>query len=251
MSYLKKISALVVGIAMAMASSSASAATVVTRFSGTVAGGYDNTGLSGVTGSAVSGLPYEVVFRFNVKQPGATVLSEQGLNAISGSGPSSMGSTLITVGAFTWELAAEGGYNLLYRSDGTVNGGLHEVYATATGFTGSTYRGYIEAFVHSSVDAFTASPNYDDPLSPYTSAPGGSQFWFHYTYGGDQEILVYNLGSPSTVSVTVSGVPEPATWALMIFGFGLTGSVLRTARRKHAVACCTLPPSSTSWSFEA
>jgi len=33
-----------------------------------------------------------------------------------------------------------------------------------------------------------------------------------------------------------SGVPEPATWAMMIIGFGGVGSMVRSARRKQALA---------------
>lgn len=32
-----------------------------------------------------------------------------------------------------------------------------------------------------------------------------------------------------------SGVPEPATWAMMIIGFGAAGSMVRTARRRNAL----------------
>jgi len=37
-----------------------------------------------------------------------------------------------------------------------------------------------------------------------------------------------------TGTTNAPGVPEPATWAMMIAGFGLTGAALR--RRRHAVA---------------
>ena len=30
----------------------------------------------------------------------------------------------------------------------------------------------------------------------------------------------------------ISGVPEPATWGLMLLGFGLMGALLRIARRR-------------------
>ncbi len=38
------------------------------------------------------------------------------------------------------------------------------------------------------------------------------------------------------VSDGISPIPEPATWAMMIIGFGAAGSVLRSKRRKMALA---------------
>jgi PEP-CTERM motif len=35
---------------------------------------------------------------------------------------------------------------------------------------------------------------------------------------------------------SVTGVPEPATWAMMLFGVGLIGAGMRSLRRKDAVA---------------
>lgn len=36
-------------------------------------------------------------------------------------------------------------------------------------------------------------------------------------------------------SVSVTGVPEPATWAMMIVGFGAAGALLRRSRRLQAI----------------
>jgi hypothetical protein len=37
-------------------------------------------------------------------------------------------------------------------------------------------------------------------------------------------------------SIQLSAVPEPATWAMMLFGVGLVGAGLRVSRRKNAAA---------------
>jgi hypothetical protein len=37
------------------------------------------------------------------------------------------------------------------------------------------------------------------------------------------------------VSITSGAVPEPATWALMIVGFGAVGATLRSRRRQAIV----------------
>ncbi|MBA4010251.1 MAG: hypothetical protein C0481_00155 [Phenylobacterium sp.] len=39
-----------------------------------------------------------------------------------------------------------------------------------------------------------------------------------------------------SVSTPLSPVPEPATWAMMIVGFGAAGAMIRTSRRRSVVA---------------
>ncbi|HWC63180.1 MAG TPA: PEPxxWA-CTERM sorting domain-containing protein [Rhizomicrobium sp.] len=44
--------------------------------------------------------------------------------------------------------------------------------------------------------------------------------------------------SPTTLSVSapfLAGVPEPSTWALMLFGFGMAGASMRMRRRENLV----------------
>lgn len=40
--------------------------------------------------------------------------------------------------------------------------------------------------------------------------------------------------SGDVIRVSVEAVPEPASWAMMILGFGLAGGIARTARRQRA-----------------
>jgi len=51
------------------------------------------------------------------------------------------------------------------------------------------------------------------------------------SYSGESE----NTG-PSGSWTLASGVPEPATWAMMLTGFGLAGAAVRGSRRKSATA---------------
>ena len=50
---------------------------------------------------------------------------------------------------------------------------------------------------------------------------------------------VWNWGRESSAdsfTVRIGAVPEPATWAMMLFGFGFIGSALRSAKRRQKVA---------------
>lgn len=53
----------------------------------------------------------------------------------------------------------------------------------------------------------------------------------------NQTVLFTNPANGDTVDVTVSlGVPEPASWALMLIGFGALGAAIRGRRRSLAAA---------------
>jgi PEP-CTERM motif-containing protein len=45
-------------------------------------------------------------------------------------------------------------------------------------------------------------------------------------------ILVDTNDARTSLAVPESAVPEPATWAMMLLGFGLVGGALRSAKRK-------------------
>lgn len=62
----------------------------------------------------------------------------------------------------------------------------------------------------------------------YTASALGDAYGSVLSVNGD-------LGNPGAYPFDVAAVPEPATWALMIAGFGLTGASLRRRRRAPGV----------------
>jgi hypothetical protein len=74
----------------------------------------------------------------------------------------------------------------------------------------------------------------------------GPEGWTHYTFTlglatGSDTITFRGRNDPSysaltNVSVTQSPVPETATWALMLGGFGMVGGALRSRKTKVAFA---------------
>ena len=55
----------------------------------------------------------------------------------------------------------------------------------------------------------------------------------HLTYNASSNAVLFVTGLPRHV---VGSVPEPASWAMMLGGFGLIGGQLRRRRRISAIA---------------
>jgi choice-of-anchor C domain-containing protein len=97
-----------------------------------------------------------------------------------------------------------------------------------------------------------------------TFSAGGQDFAFSYGLPNDRANMNWQLESfrfvasgtstdlsfladasagccfgPALDNVSIAAVPEPATWAMMIGGFGLVGGALRAARRRPARALAT------------
>ena len=82
---------------------------------------------------------------------------------------------------------------------------------------------------------------------PLTVTGGPLQQTQWQTYGANFSVNSGDILSFSAVgtndslggyvdNITISAVPEPATWAMMIIGFASAGSMVRSARRKQALA---------------
>lgn len=82
---------------------------------------------------------------------------------------------------------------------------------------------------------FTAQGAFDVDEFDLGPAPEGTLRQVNYTFTGPVEIRAQlrpsDFGTPFWL--TVSSVPEPATWAMLIFGFGGVGVLLR--RRRSAI----------------
>ncbi|HVZ28626.1 MAG TPA: PEPxxWA-CTERM sorting domain-containing protein [Rhizomicrobium sp.] len=88
-----------------------------------------------------------------------------------------------------------------------------------------------------------ARPRHPSPDLPIGSVPGLVDGFPNYSYIYEQGTLYSVLNtfvSPDAIGQAYSliiddgigDVPEPGTWALMLFGFGSAGATMRTRRRK-------------------
>jgi hypothetical protein len=78
-------------------------------------------------------------------------------------------------------------------------------------------------------------------LSPPGSSPtdgnDNRRYFFTFAAADDVNKVVFSSSAPAfefdNIAAAVSGVPEPATWAMMILGFGFVGFMLRGGRRQR------------------
>jgi microcystin-dependent protein len=73
-------------------------------------------------------------------------------------------------------------------------------------------------------------------LQGRTIVGAGGNFTIGELLGEQNTTLTVNQLAPHDHSLPQSGVPEPATWAMMIGGFGLAGAALRRRRRAVVAA---------------
>lgn len=143
--------------------------------------------------------------------------------------------TTVASGSFTYATGSSGvlGYADLTAFSVTVAGVTYTL-ADVAGLTD-----YIHFAYDTSANVFAIDTNscgfagcgYQSSLSAIDSA-GTFGFFFNGAPGAYQEYSSNTGGSFTTITISDAGdVPEPATWAMMVGGFGLVGTALRTRRR--------------------
>jgi hypothetical protein len=164
------------------------------------------------------------------------------------------GSDVVATASGTLDLTGLTSQGLLFTSSmisssfgyiGTGGSFLGEAYS---GFTGPAAFGpnlnYTAAYLLTGPSPFAVNGFGNGSGSPFVIVPYGSMGgnikssarFGNQTFaslGLTQGIYTYNSSADIvTINIGVSAAPEPATWAMMIGGFGLAGGALRNRRRK-------------------
>jgi len=244
--------------AIMMASvSTASAATYVFTYSGTVSSGYDYTGDFGAAGGDLTGKDFKAVY--TLTYPSANVVSDfqdfaqhqvYGGSAY-GSATSSPVSAAITVNGVTQTIA--GGYTgqaYLANYLGNNNGNFDLIQNDAVDYVDNydqatdskifiynvaqnSYKSYLTNFLGSN----SFDQNLDIPVNE------GEPFGY---FRLNQSITDYTSGiffqhhdsfaymNTDHISLS-SALPEPNIWSLMIIGLGVVGMAMRAKRRRGIV----------------
>ncbi len=220
-----------------LAATPAHAATYIITYEGTVANSHDNAGIFGGSGSSLDGLDFTAVYTLTDPLPGALSSGDGSTYAGTHGGshysaPSPVSATL-TINDITQ--AFSGDYLGVAAQQNDYGGSLDQVSHSSRDhmvINGTDIYNGLDNQIFSYSNDFISSIDYTSPLS-YTAQAGdwGDGSFQIYSPGGG-----YTFGELHPTSVTIaplaSAVPEPATWALTILGFGLMGGVMRRQRRK-------------------
>jgi hypothetical protein len=174
------------------------------------------------TATVVSAAPVSAtILRFNLSSKSGTYSSQSTwtqsskpkvLQSVRASGtPNDLGITYVAVnnGKFT----NSNGYSNSFSS-AVFGWGRNDYFRNTSGVVGPVTGGLIQ----------NVAPNSNHAL--FKGSVENPEF--------EEGIWTSNYGGTNTI--TVSEVPEPANWAMMIAGFGLTGAAARRRRATTAIA---------------
>lgn len=218
----------ILALALLGAAGTADAAKVIVTHSGhvPVGGGTDYYGLFTAPGTNLSGAAYTIAFTMDLSHTTSGVYTApDGTQVIGYSyGPESIS---VTVAGTTRTYADPQGGEMdrSWYAPGT---NVRQYLVTDT-FDDSFSGGDTLIFVQlASNDPMFSSFDITSPFS-YTAAPGDSAYGSFYYHG-------HNFGLFDEHVSSTGLVPEPASWSMMLGGFGLIGGALRGHRRRASTA---------------
>lgn len=220
----------------------AAATTILITYTGTVTGGSDAAGLFGTPSASLANDKFTSVYTLTYPTPGAIEkTSTPGLDEIYGGtccyqSATSPLSGQLTINDHTVSINGKyaGDHKLIspaYLSN-HFNGKVSEIFDQVSSNTGA----YLYNVVYNvSGDNFISSLNFAGALNHTVTSSDVTDGRFHFI--NEAGLSSYANFENLAVSVqSISAVPEPATWGMMIFGFGIAGVTLRARRRETALA---------------
>ena len=161
-----------------------------------------------------------------------------GIESVDGNGPQGNGPDpfLITVNGvqlYNISIANYGGGNTQSYNGNLAQSGPGNTYAPGTGEIAAGTLGYgTGSFGDSTYLVNFTIPNAVTTTISFTGATNEAASNSDGTTGGNEAYGVDNFRLTGTAVSGPGAVPEPASWAMMIAGFGMMGAGLRYRRRR-------------------
>jgi hypothetical protein len=142
--------------------------------------------------------------------------------------------TFITLGP----AASDGSISGVFGNTGIAGGGFTDIITfqlPAAGFTSAT----ITSILANATTDVTFTSVFLNNVAFNIRETGDPEFWFLKnlpTLSGTQTLTINGTSGGAgsyggTIAFAPAAIPEPATWAMLILGFGMVGAGLRLARR--------------------
>ena len=231
----------------------AAAAVHQVTYTGKVGYGFDLSGMFGAVGS-LNEERYSLVYTIDDLAAGAVHVDGPDLAQISGSGANSPVRAAITVKGVTWQIngGTEG-----YAQQSNLNhanvGGYDYVEQKSTEYaiTPTFYHSYFaRTWIAANGQDFLPSAAFGTPYSYDPLAQSGGGGYYNLVELNDSVLgpnNTYSVVNYAFLNLTIDGVsvstrgvdgavPEPASWAMLILGFGGAGAMLRRRGRELAAA---------------
>jgi hypothetical protein len=222
-------------LAAAMAAP-ASADRFVATFTGTVTNGSDSHNVFGQDGADLAGQDFTAVFTLDDGAADTYIQNGSVYYGVYNSGPASPIHATLTIGGVTYNYgpATDTYSNYLAWTrypGGTFDQFMGNVTTYSDNGTVSTSSG-IQLYGNTSLDDYLGSPlDYHVPFTKEFSSDSGGTVSFSQSYDGNADYIYdEEIGlrvTRITYAAAPAAVPEPASWAMMLVGFGLAGSAMR------------------------
>ena len=238
MNYLCKFAVAMTAVGL-LGAAPAAAVVKIATFTGTLVSGLDHSGLFGAPDTDMTGAAYILTYRYD-RELGQTSSNIYGDTSSGGlpypkSGP--IISTKLTINGITRSIPSD------YENDVNVYTFIPYTRSVIS-YESLSYAPHGSLRQETGVYMYTkafgpVTTSLDSNIGPVTVGVDYGAFYVSYVGSNpysytevDTFIFGEFLGTPVNATFSVSDLPEPAGWALLIAGFGLTGAA---ARRRRAV----------------